>query len=409
MKIEITSRSAALLSVLLLSIPVLARGAEPFTAEQLTVIERMLQAQREAIRGELLAELAAKPEEETQAPSTEQSRTRYPSAGHSMGMDITPSPASPDLVAVPLDRGMGNGISGLEMEVNDGKGEVRAVLAHTRAVPDAQRNVQNGWKVTASSALDDKDGGRGHFTTLDALRGGTAIELAFSHASTKRVVIDDHGVPARDWVSLCTAAGFADANGCTLAKIDAATRKPGAQHLAKAYQQFERTHYGWGYLYEAKLGAGKQDFEYLASDLSAQKEDFSTVSLGGSLGFANPRRNVLFAFGFDYQRSYEQADSHIYCGALTNPASPCVSGRLGKPQRENGRLLWTEVRSRFSRFPFSLRVTQNLASDETGVDLPIYFFRGEEGGFSGGLRVGWTSEDGTVGGVFIGSQFDVFR
>lgn len=403
------SRSAAALLALSLSVTIPSHAAEPFTPEQMKVIESLLEAQRVSIRREILAELKGAPTPTPTVVDDASAERRGPADLGVQGLDITPSPIGRDLEAVPMDRGMRKGISGLELEANSDAGEVRATLAHTRSVPDPNHNMENSWSVTASSPLDDKDNGRGHFTTLDALKGGTSLKVSLRHASTPRIVIDQDGVPSAEWVELCKLAGLPDANGCTLAAIDQAAQKGGADKLAEAYRRFELQHYGWGHIYEVNFGGGKKDFDYLTPDLKSKDSSREIWSVGGAIGFATPRRVALYALGFDYQRSYDPADDGAYCPEPTPPVTTCVTGSLGAPKRENKRLLWAEARSRVFHFPLAFRVTQDLANDETGVDLPIYLFRGEDQPFAGGVRVGWTSEDGAQGGVFIGSQFDVFR
>ena len=90
-------------------------------------------------------------------------------------------------------------------------------------------------------------------------------------------------------------------------------------------------------------------------------------------------------------------------------SKPCVSGRLGAPQNDWNRLLWVEARSAVWRVPFSFRVTREFEDRETGIDMPIYLLHDPDGAFTGGIRFGWTSEDGADAGVFVGTGFDVFN
>lgn len=395
-----------------------AISAEPFTQAQLEVIKKLLDEQRELIREEILAELKAEQSGTTakidgEGPlSIDLDDDDRSSGGATKPLDVTLRPISNDLDVVPQDRGMRPGISGLELETNGDDEEVRATIAHSWSTGIGTPHVgETGWSLTASSPLDDKKNNRGHFSTLDGLVGGFGLKFALTHATTKRIEISDQsGVPSHEWEALCGLAGLPGAKGCTLGVVHKAAREKGDRALREAYDAFANRNYGWGYIYEARIGGARKEYEFLGADLVEIEDTRNAWSVGGSIGITTPRRQALYALGFDFQRDYkEQEDERVYCPEPASSPTVCIPGRLGEPERGYKRLLWAEARSRFFRFPFAFRVTQDLQSNTTGADLPIYFFRGEGKPFAGGIRLGWNSEDGADGGIFVSSDFDVFK
>jgi hypothetical protein len=55
---------------------------------------------------------------------------------------------------------------------------------------------------------------------------------------------------------------------------------------------------------------------------------------------------------------------------------------------------------------FLIRVEHDFESDVTAVTIPLYLFKEKDGGFTGGLQLGWRSDtDETVAGVFVSKAF----
>lgn len=398
-----------------------AHASEPFTPEQLKIIEKMLQDQRVQVRKEILDELAKadkKPGEPAlpaktpaEPPILEESEHMAVGCGDPLpagGVDVTQPGLSGDIVAVPLDRGTRGGISGLELETNGDTSEARATLAHTRNCTRNGRSEDLSWSITATAPIDDKDNKRSNFATLDGLSNGVGLKLAITHASTRQIVMGGE-TPSAQWTNLCKLAGMDGPNRCTLGKIHAAMSKPEADELRTAYQAFADEQYGWGTIWEGRIGASRKKYEYLSPALGKLDDTKVGWSVGGTLAFSTPQRRALYALGFDIQRTYKEKDAQVFCPAPTEPFTVCKQGRLGEPAQKYKRLLWVEARTDLLKVPFALRVTRDLEADETGVDLPIYLFRAQDKPFAGGVRWGWTSEKGSDFGIFVSSAFDVFK
>ena len=73
-------------------------------------------------------------------------------------------------------------------------------------------------------------------------------------------------------------------------------------------------------------------------------------------------------------------------------ATVCTEAVLGAPVRRHGNQVFAELRKFFGPVAMSPRFTRDFTKDVTGVELPVYFLQNTDGGFTGGVRVGWRSD-----------------
>jgi hypothetical protein len=97
----------------------------------------------------------------------------------------------------------------------------------------------------------------------------------------------------------------------------------------------------------------------------------------------------------------------------------CLSGPVGAPARKEKLLTSVEWRRLYVLQPTnplttfgiktlgaSVQFTYDAHNDEYGIDLPIYLVPNDKGGLTGGVRLGYKSEDhDIVAGVFVGAPF----
>jgi hypothetical protein len=83
----------------------------------------------------------------------------------------------------------------------------------------------------------------------------------------------------------------------------------------------------------------------------------------------------------------------------------CAEGPVGPPSTVNRKLLSAEMRGNLGMVGYGLRAAHDFESDTTGIDLPIYLLRNAEGALTGGVRLGWSSKDDVVVGIFLSSPF----
>lgn len=404
-------RSVVLLLACML-VPAWGQAAAPFTPAQYQEIQRLIAAEREQVRkevrAEVLAEVAAK-QAQPPAPAIAADATPPAPAEQPVLREPRAAPTG-NIGAATADQDLALGVQSpglrkVEFSASAGDSDATIVFANSHSGLQGERIVEDGWKFSISAPISNKENGSASFGTLRGFAKGLAGEYAWTHSST--TPIDMGGdAPSEAWTALCRMSGQ-DLDGCSLAKVDAASRVDTASpELLDAYRTFRLEQYGWGRLYRLKVGASRNHYDFLDAALAEQSSTEVGWTVGAAAGLTTPERKALYSVGFDLERTYDEEDEGVFCVALYPTA--CTSGRLGAPTRAWHRLVWLEARSVAFTVPFSLRVTRDLGDDVTGVDLPLFLLHDADGAFTGGLRLGWTSEKGFDAGVFIGKAFDVF-
>jgi len=168
----------------------------------------------------------------------------------------------------------------------------------------------------------------------------------------------------------------------------------------------------------AKLEYTRTKFDYLTADALAPMSDShpqyaGSISYGLLPHFDVGRVRLYFAgVGYRYESSYEAAKKQQICKPVTegSPALTCSEAAVGAPKHGNKRI--AELRTRW--FPsddlgFDFVVYRNFEDDATGLELPIAFYRGKDGLFSGGVTLGWRSDKNEfTASVFVGAMRNLF-
>ena len=130
---------------------------------------------------------------------------------------------------------------------------------------------------------------------MSGFSNGLSLDLALNYATTAKL---DSG---KAWRELCALSGQQN-NDCKLDVIDEQAVNGGSTELRNAYQQYTKNYFEWGHIYELKIGAGRNQYDYLDPALSEQSTTELGWTLGASMGFTTPKRRAMFAFGFDLER-----------------------------------------------------------------------------------------------------------
>lgn len=226
----------------------------------------------------------------------------------------------------------------------------------TVAAPNSNRIHKASWSFTASAPLN-KDTGEATFASLTGLADGFTL-------GTARTL---------------TSAPKAGSSGTSQ----------------------------WSRIFNFRAETGYDDFAYYTSLTEKQTDRELRWSAGTSFATTSPKKLVYFGAGIDLQHAYKSRKPRIVCPQTSDDTFDCVQGSFGSPMAEYRRVAYLEARSKLIGRPFSLRVSHDFANDRSSVDLPIYLLRASENKFTGGVRLGWTSEDDFVAGVFIGKEFTI--
>ncbi|HVH36763.1 MAG TPA: hypothetical protein VM847_21910 [Tahibacter sp.] len=240
------------------------------------------------------------------------------------------------------------------------EGTVATITLGTKAKPvyspASHRISKQGWSFKATTPID-KDSGRATFASLTGPGNGLTLGVSSTYSST----------PAKS--------------------ADQPT--------------------GWSRVFNVESEIGYNDFDYYTSLTHKQTDREMRWMAGGTIATSSPERFAYFGAGFRVQRGYRSQTARIVCPQSADDTFDCVQGSFGPPRRGYQRIAYAEARSAVLGRPFSLRVSHDFASDRSSVDLPIYLLRNAASRFTGGLRLGWDSDNDFVAGVFVGKEFSL--
>lgn len=248
--------------------------------------------------------------------------------------------------------------------------------------------------IKATTPFDDKKN-RADFSTLDGLATGLSVKLGFNK-TWSRMKDEATDFDKEELRKLAVAT-------CT----DPDRRTSCLDAIAKGWEVLLPRAFKWGHALDVHIGGARNGFDYFDPTFTKVSDTRFSWLIGGSYGVYNQKRTQFYAAGFDFVRGYAAAKEQIFCPPGSAPAGlECLQGRFAPPKNDVSRLLYLETRQVW-RWPFSVRLTRDLARDEAGIDIPIYFAQNKDKKFDGGFRMGWTTTDHFQAGVFIGTTFDM--
>jgi len=248
--------------------------------------------------------------------------------------------------------------------------------------------------VKATTPFDDKKN-RADFATLDGLATGLSVKVGFNK-TWSRLKDEATELDREDLRKLAIAT-------CT----DPDRKASCLDAVAKGWEVLLPRAFKWGHALDVHVGGARNGFDYFDPIFTKVSDTRFSWLVGGSYGAYNQKRTQFYAAGFDFVRGYAAAKEQIFCPPGSGPANlECLQGRFAPPKNDVSRLLYLETRQIWG-WPFSVRLTRDLARDETGIDVPIYFAQNKDKKFDGGFRMGWTTTDHFQAGVFVGTSFDM--
>jgi hypothetical protein len=169
---------------------------------------------------------------------------------------------------------------------------------------------------------------------------------------------------------------------------------------------------GAAYGIEGRAGYKRHEFV----DLTALKLEDDTLTPWGVRAYYGvlPKPLQSFTGSVEYAEGKKDAKAGVVCPPGTGSNVTCVSGALGPPKKEERLTLAFEYRELFplpqdwllKGVGVAAQVAHDVKNDRTVVDLPIYLVPDAKQNFTGGVRLGWNSEDhDIVAGVFVSSAF----
>lgn len=417
----------------LMLLPLTAMADDEFTPAQRAVIERMLndrlEGERARIRDEVLAETAKRSMADPEAKRNERNieEPKIPAASGTGGQ--TKNGQNPEDVrkqlqdeaveafsmpatglrsaAAPIDIGMaGDGVASrsykFQVEFNEDKATAAiGVYGTSEKVREATFLRQTAWELALSRPISKDNDGSVDFATLDGLSNGLKLDYTFNWRRTNVDRILDF-IVSPEFDALCKRPNHGEGDACSLSQIRTFLGEDSDE-----YRSLLRRHNRWSIEQSLGFQVGYDAFDFITPQLAKRRESHVGYGSGFDAKFISPSRKWLFALGAKYQRIRESNDEAILCPPDNGiDAVQCISGSLGAPTEATRKLIWGEVRGVYRDFGYSLKVIRDIETDETGVVLPMYFAKNNNGELTGGLRLGWTSEQHFGVGIFVSKPFE---
>lgn len=173
------------------------------------------------------------------------------------------------------------------------------------------------------------------------------------------------------------------------------------------------------WFYGVEATANHKNFSWLDRTAFALKEDgklgYEGTVFGGVIGGSGM---WSIRASLSHTRSYKAKDPIEFCRPVGGAGeTECLDGEDGAPDRNKTNVFAVEGRR---LFPLKLGPIQyvgvapewaiDIDTGDFSVDVPIYFAPNNEGQLSGGVRIGYASEENEFAfGLFVGVPFTVFR
>lgn len=306
----------------------------------------------------------------------------------------------------PIGRGFSGSSSGgdrVQYDLNFDEDKAVAGIAYTRSrssIGSDDVGFSRSWTIglTAPIAGDKKEYAR--FASLDGFGAGVELGLGYDWLLTDLSFVKELSTN-RDFIDLCHAAGL-KISGCTYQKIKTAYEQIGGSR--SEIRRFMQKYYkpSWGFGIAMKIA--NDEFSFFDAGLNESTSRKTRWGINVSVLRINRSREHLQSLGLEYQNGHKSADVSIVCPVDTAATYvACVEGPFGAPARADKKLLSFEARGAWKFVGYSLKLTRELGSDMSAVDLPIYVIRNQEGSLMGGIRLGWQTDRDFNIGIFLSS------
>jgi hypothetical protein len=310
-----------------------------------------------------------------------------------------------------LDRAVEGTGNAAEITASTDSSNATIKLSHSLSSPSD--NSFSTFTLTASAPID-KGSDRTDLVTLDGLRNAFTLGTKFTWfkmSGRLNPLNDPETAGLNDEICdeltrvYLMRTGSADDPTCDTNNVK--------EYLPGRYMEFRNLFIdpnGWLVSFGLEPKVGYKKFTFLdAVTLSKMSDSKEPWGIEAFVGFAPSRWQTLITVGANYQSGFKDADNGILCPPSSG-SSPvtCKTGPVGKPVSDDAELLYVELRHQLRLAGVSLKVTHDFKENLTGVDLPITFIKGQDGGLTGGIRVGWNNTSHWQAGIFVGKAFSLF-
>ena len=317
--------------------------------------------------------------------------------------DANAAPATADRHA----RGLSSAVQ-LDASAGGTMGTISWSLPATAYLTSDKKQIRSAqWAITATTAVDNKSEGSATFANLDGVANGASVGFDFTFTNAGLAA---QSVPAAQ-AQLCLLSGHEspwDCKGGTdfdaLGPKSEADRAEYARLLADWHGLPETSQ-----VYNLHGSVTHNGFTYYDAPSTKHTADKTGWKFGGEVGMTTHSMKTYYGVGFDLVHGYKEDKDTIVCPASSAPSYACINGKFSAPKSQVGRQLYAETRSWLAGWAYSVRLMHDFATHDDAIDVPIYLFGSKDAVFTGGVRVGWTTDDHLLAGVFVGKPFNLYK
>lgn len=233
--------------------------------------------------------------------------------------------------------------------------------------------------------------GESTFADLKGLRNKSTAELGVLWSHWTIVNPERLLTAACEQYSVAIAKKLEDIN-CSLLALRRDTSPAGRATLKRILRQIDP---GTIYFAGGNVALGREKFKYVnVPDLTARTESHNSWSVTATGGVLT-EGGILWAAHYTHEVAYQAGDQAQVCSPVGSAGSlQCANKVIGAPARDASEIIGGETRKFFgTRFAINPRLNVDLREKTTGVEVPLYFLRNSEGGLTGGVSVGWRSDN----------------
>jgi len=194
----------------------------------------------------------------------------------------------------------------------------------------------------------------------------------------------------------CQNAGITDLTECNETDLPRILQEKGLateSEIARRMNSLQDALFGRmpGTVLSFEASAGRKERTFFTPDGTKDKEDrsgYSFSALGGMIlnGWSAYTR-------LTGKTDFKENDKATLCTPITDSIlQNCTAQPLGEAKKVESLILATEARMFFRGFALAPSVQYDFDSEVWGFEAPLFLVRNADGGFTGGLKLAWRSD-----------------
>jgi len=281
-------------------------------------------------------------------------------------------------------------------------------------------NQGNSGQLIAFIASAPVNKGSSTFASLDGLASGTTLEVRTENWKLSGIGIEK----SADALTWCKAVNLEqkykelnkslEGYECDIQTAESLKNKgiidaPTLESFRRLFFRENAAITSWG----LSARFGYQDIDYYdIVNLSKQNTREGVWSVGLFSSMFRPVQGSIFSGSLTLERVAGHRDQEIRCQTPTSNTTllSCVNGIIGSPGHKTTTVAGIEYRQRtVANLALALQLSRDIRNHITTAQLPVYFVQSNKQGLTGGINIGWNSQDRkTVAGIFVGQAFSWF-